>query len=1150
MKLLSHRLLISCILFSVANFIFHQPLSAQNIKFKHLSLEEGLSQLRVNCIFQDTQGLMWFGTEDGLNYYDGYTFRSYRHDPQDSTSLSNNVILSIHEDRKGRFWVGTRYGGLNLFNPKTETFKAYKHDVKNPNSLSNNMINALWEDSNGMLLVGADYGGLNIFNPETETFERHTFDLQNPNSISNERVLSIHEDSQSRIWVGTYGGLNIFDPINKTFKRFQYDPDNSNSLSNDWIYNVREDTDNRIWVATYNGLNLFDDASQTFKRFANAGLTGSNWFNCIYINKDGKLWLGTNSTGLRIFDPSNTQFKTFLNDPNDLKTLSSNWIQAIYEDRSGRVWIGTQNGIDIYDPQESQFTIYRNDPSDVNSLSSNIVLSVYEDKLDRIWVGTWDGLNLFDKNTEKFKRYAINPKSAFAAENNCIFAIYQDTKNQLWIGTNEGGLYQFNPTTNAFTHYKHIPGDTSSLSVNLISSFYEDNPNKLWVGTYSGGISIFDQQTKKFIHYQHDSHNESSLSHNIVRAIYPDRNGQLWVGTQGGGLNLFDPRTKSFKHFKQNTNDITSLSNNTVRSIYEDSHGRLWIGTANGLNLFDRKTQKFKVINEKHGLPNNAIVSIQEDRSGRLWLFTRRGLSRFTPANDDQIQQGNWGTFRNYDQTDGLPGTELDVSFKGKDGTIYFGGTNGFAVFHPDVMQDNDFVPPIMLSGFEIFNKRVLPGKEVNGFIMPLSISQTEKLILSHNESVFTIEFAALSYFQAEKNEYAYKLDGFDKEWNFTDAKRRFATYTNLDPGSYVFRVKASNNDGVWNNDERTLTIIITPPWWETWWFKLLVFIAVLGVAALVYFIRTESIRRTNKALAIIVEQKTKELKRANLTLAEQGQELAAQNERLMQSKEEIATQRDLVSQQNIILSTQREELESQNQELNNLNIEKNNLIGIVAHDLKTPLNQIKGLIGLIKDAPSLTHEENAEYIRMINDSAKRLTLMIDKILNVEAIEAKQPNLKLEAVNFAELVRTVINRTTLDARLKQIQFRESMLNDVFIYVDKAYADQIIENLLSNAIKFSPNNKFIYVTMSLVDDAAICEIRDEGPGLHDSDKDKLFKKYQKLSATPTGNESSTGLGLSIVKKFVDVMNGKIWCESEIGKGASFFVQFNLTKNHVV
>lgn len=1148
MKLLLPRLIISCIFFIVIDTFFNQSVSAQTIKFKHLSFQEGLSQLRVNCIFQDKQGLMWFGTQDGLNYYDGYTFRSYRHDPSDSTSISNNIVLSIYEDRKGRFWVGTRYGGLNLFDPKTETFKAFKYDPNNPQSLSSNMINALWEDHNGMLLIAADYGGLNIFNPETETAERHTFDSENPNSISNERVISIYEDSKQRIWVGTYGGLNIFDPIKKSFKRFLHNPEKINSLSNDWIYQLREDAEKQIWIATYHGLNLFDDATQTFKRFANDGISGSNWYNCIHVNNDGKLWLGTHANGLKIFDPSTKKVDTFVNDPDNLNTLSNNWIQAIYEDRSGRVWIATQNGIDIYDSQDKRFTIYKNDPSDIKSLSNNNVLSIYQDKGGSIWVGTWDGLNLFDKDNGDFKRYNINYQSTLASESNCIFAIYRDARNQLWIGTNEGGLYQFNPADNSFKHYKNNPSDSSSLSINLVSSFYEDNANTLWVGTFGGGVSIFDQQTKKFQHYKNDPKNKASLSHNIVRTIYRSNTGQLWIGTQGGGLNLFNPETKSFQRFEHNPEDSTSLSSNTVRSIHEDRQGRLWVGTGNGLNLFDKNKQTFSVINEKDGLPNNAVVSIQEDEAGRLWLFTLRGLCRFTPASNEEIQNGKWGVFRNYDQTDGLPGTALDVSFKGNDGAIYFGGTNGFAVFHPDAMQDNNYVPPVILSGLEIFNKRVLPNKDVNGFKLPLSIAQAEVLTLSHHESVFTIEFAALSYYQSEKNEYAYKLEGFDKDWNYTDANRRFATYTNLDPGTYIFQVKASNNDGIWNTKGRTLTIIVTPPWWETWWFNLIIISSVFGVIALIYFIRTENIRRTNKALAIIVEQKTKELKKANHTLAEQGAELASQNEKLKQSKEEIETQRDLVSQQNIILSTQREELASQNQELNNLNIEKNNLIGIVAHDLKTPLNQIKGLISLMKETPNLTGDQHADYIKMINDSAKRLTSMIDKILNVEAIEAKQHNLNLEVINFADLVRSVINRTTIDARLKQIQFKESIPNEVLIYADKSYADQIIENLLSNAIKFSPNQKNIYVNMSVANDIAVCEIKDEGPGLHETEKHKLFKKYQRLSATPTGNESSTGLGLSIVKKFVDVMNGKIWCESEIGKGASFFVQFGVVKKH--
>lgn len=1148
MKLHLPCLLISALFSFVGSITLHQDVLAQEIKFKHLAVQGGLSQIRVNCIFQDKEGLIWFGTQDGLNYFDGYTIRAYRHDAQDSTSISNNIILSIHEDSKGRFWIGTRYGGLNLFDRNTETFKAYKHDPANASSIANNMINALGETDDGLLLVGTDYGGLHVFNPETETFERYTYNQDDSNTISNERILSIAKDSKGRIWVGTYGGLNLFDSEKRIFKRFLHDANNVRSLSNDWIYNVYEDASQKIWVATYNGLNVLDEITGSFKRFIIDEEIGGNWINCIYEDQDNKLWLGTSSSGLRIFSPSSNDVAVFVNDPDDPTTLANNWIQSIYEDRSGRIWLATQNGVDIIDPQEKQFSLFRSEPSDKSSLSNNQILSVYQDKQERIWVGTWDGLNLFDKDNGKFKKYIINPDGPLVSESNCIFALYQDSRSQFWVGTNEGGLYQFNPSTNKFTHYKNDPADASSLSVNLISTFYEHNSDSLWIGTYSGGISIFDQQTKKFHHYSHDPEDESSISHDFVRVIYLDKQGQLWVGTQGGGLNLFDFKTKSFKHFKHDENDSASLASNTVRAIYEDTKGRFWIGTGNGLNLLDREKQIFKVVTEKQGLPNNAVVSIQEDASGRLWLLTLRGLSRFTPASTKAMLQGNWGSFRNYDQADGLPGTQLDVSVKGADGTIYFGSTNGFAFFHPDKMKDNDYVPPVMLSGFEIFNKRIKPGKEINGFTMPLSISRAKEITLTHNESVFTIEFAALSYFQAERNKYAYKLEGFDKDWNYTDASRRFATYTNLNPGTYTFHVKASNNDGVWNNEGRTLTIVITPPWWKTWWFRGLGMIVSLAIVGLIYFLRTENIRRTNKSLSTIIEQKTKELKRANQSLADQSQELALQNERLKQSKDEIERQRDLVSQQNSTLSAQREELAAQNEELNNLNIEKNNLIGIVAHDLKTPLNQIKALTGLIKETPALANKENEEYINMIDDSAKRLTSMIDKILNVEAIESKQHNLNMEVVNYADMVRTVINRTMLEARLKNIQLKESMPQQVFIYVDKSYAEQVIENLLSNAIKFSPTQKSIYINITRESDVATCEIKDEGPGLQESDKAKLFKKYQKLSAAPTGNESSTGLGLSIVKKFVDVMDGKIWCESEIDKGASFFVQFKIRNGH--
>jgi len=571
-------------------------------------------------------------------------------------------------------------------------------------------------------------------------------------------------------------------------------------------------------------------------------------------------------------------FVNYKHDPSIPWSLSDNTILSIYEDQSRLLWVGTfGGGLNQFGRAKEHFTHYQHDPNNLESLGDNRVFSIYEDPREAgkiFWLGTQGGLcrmNLEGKET--FVNYKHDPNDPRSLIDNRIRSVYQDRLGVLWIGT-YGGLSRMNGdelNRAAFTHYQHDPNDDSSLSHNRVWSIHESPKEAgkvLWIGTFNG-LNRFDLTTKTFTHYKHDPNNPRSLSDNYIRTIYEDRSGVLWLGTLGG-LNRFDRATKTFIHYKHDPNNPGSLSDNRVRSIHEDSNhgGMLWIGTSGGLNQFDRTTGIFKHYREKDGLPNDAVYGILEDDRGYLWLSTNKGLAKFNPENE---------TFRNYDVNDGLQGNEFNggAYFKSRNGDFFFGGISGLNVFHPDSLQDNPHIPPIVITDFKIFNEAIRPGK-ARRFGKPLQshITETEEIVLSYKENVFSFEFAALDFTFPQKNNYAYKMENFDEDWIYSET-RRFAMYTNLDPGEYVFRVKGSNNDGVWNEKGAAIKITITPPFWQTWWFRIVAGASVLALAFGWYRNRIKNIETQKKKLEIQVEEKTREIRQTQAQLV-QSEKMAA----------------------------------------------------------------------------------------------------------------------------------------------------------------------------------------------------------------------------------------------------------------------------------
>jgi len=795
------------------------PVYAQQIKFSHLSLQDGLSQATIYTILQDHKGFMWFGTRDGLNKYDGYEFTHYRHDPHNPASLSNSFILSTYQDQEGVLWIGTE-GGLNKYNRQLDKFVRYQHDPQNPTSLSSDVVLSIYEDSSGALWISTG-GGLNKYDRQQNKFVHYQNDPQDPDSLSSDAVWRVFEDHTGTLWVGTDGaGLNKFDHEQNKFIHYQHDPNNPASLSNDKVTSIYEDSTGVLWIGTEYGLNQFDRQHNNFRHYFHdpqnqASLSNSNiWAIC--EDSAGVLWIGTDG-GLNQFKRQQNQFDHYIHNSYDPKSLSNNFVMALYVDKAGALWIGTDGGgLNKFDRRENKFKHYLHNPQNPDTLNNNLVSSIYEDSTGALWVGTLGGgLNKFDNERQTVTHYQHDPQNPNSLNKNEVWSIYEDRDGTLWIGTFDGGLNKFDRQQHKFEHYKNDFYNPNSLSDDKVMAIYQDKAGTLWIGT-RGGLNKFDSKAKKFWHYYFEPNNPVSLSNDNILSIHEDQAGMLWIGTQGGGLNKFDREQNKFWYYQNDPDDPTSLTNNAVLAIHEDKIGTLWIGTlGGGLNKFDRKTETFTHYREQDGLPNDVIYGILEDEPGNLWLSTNGGLSKFNPTTNQ---------FRNYDVFDGLQSNEFRGAYhKSRSGELFFGGINGFNAFYPQHIKDNSYIPPVVITDFKIFNKPVKIGKDS---ALQYHINETQAMTLSYEQSFFTFEFAALNFLLPEKNQYKYLLEGFDNHWNEVGTRRK-AFYTKVPYGTYAFRVKGSNNDNLFNDAGTALKITILPPPWQTWWAYALYIITI-----------------------------------------------------------------------------------------------------------------------------------------------------------------------------------------------------------------------------------------------------------------------------------------------------------------------------------
>lgn len=856
-KALFTRLFLSIFIlqFIPFNLLAQKP----KITFRQITQDNGLSQASVHEIYQDFRGFMWLGTEDGLNRYDGRSFKVYKNDSDDESSISYNHTDAIFEDRSQTLWIGTMGGGLNKYNREKDSFIRFRYDKKDSTTLSNDFVYSIEEDDEGYLWIGTDFG-LNKLNPKTEKCTRIYAGKKNNWNLSGNKISTIYKDSSGRLWVGTVGeGLNRLDPGSHKFVRYLSSKKNKKSLSDNTVLSILEDKSGFLWIGTESGLTTFNVKTNTFKRIKIISDEGKD-LNHIRVtdmhqDKDGILWIAVDGGGLIRFDPKTSVFCQYTSDQNDSESLIDNHAYSIFEDASGILWVGTSSGLSRYDTARKRFKHVRAIKNHSGSLNAKVIFSIFEDTKDIFWIGTYGGgLNRWDRKRNLFEHFMHDPGNPHSVSSNKIRAVFRDHSGVLWVGT-EDGLNQFDYKTKKFRHFYHDPGNSGSISSNFIRVIYEDLGGNLWFGT-TDGLDLYRPEQQRFIHFKHDPADSNSISNSYIYAIAEDTFGELWIGTIHG-LNKFDPERKRFTSFFSKKGDSKSLSNDEILSLYPADSGALWIGTAGGLNRYDTKENTFVHYDEKDGMPNTLVFAVLGDGHGRIWLATAKGLSRFTPKTK---------AFRNYDVSDGLQNNEFDLGArcKSSSGEFLFGGINGFNVFYPDSIHDNSYIPPVVITDFQLFNKSVAVSDAEQGrHILTKSITETDTLILSYKDQVIAFQFASLHYSSPEKNQYAYILEGFEDQWNYV-GNRNFANYTNLPPGRYTFKVKGSNSDNIWNEQPASLLIIVTPPFWQTTWFRLLAIAAVLLIVLAVYKIRTKNIRERNLELKRQVEARTRELQNTN----------------------------------------------------------------------------------------------------------------------------------------------------------------------------------------------------------------------------------------------------------------------------------------------
>ncbi|WP_430814791.1 sensor histidine kinase [Carboxylicivirga sp. RSCT41] len=1183
---------------------------AQQLTFKHYGVNDGITQSEIKCIHQDMEGYIWFGTQNGLNKFDGYSFENFFYDPTDSKSISNNWIFDMAEDSLGNLWLGTKEG-LNRYDKKTGAFTVIPHKIDDT-IVPDNFVYGLCTDDTYIYINTPPV--LSRYNYRTDSLESFRYS-QTYDGALHDIGFPVLKSSDGHIWLGSADGLAEFDQEKEMFVLHRNDVANEHSISNNHITALYEDLVGNILIGTENGLNFYNNYGNGFTRFedetTSLNTLSSNYILSILQDSNGTYWIGTQQGGLNrldwSWDAGNFELTLFRSGLSYNNFIGHDIVYSLLEDRSRNLWIGTIAGLDRTDLKTKKFRSYKK-TEDTNSLNllDNIIASVYIDDNNRLWIGNWGkGLNVYNDRTGEIIHYTYESEGKLHIPNNHVHVLFEDSRSRLWLGTRNGvSLYskqqqRFIPFSSYF-----LLDDTDFFDNNRVYCITEISNGDIWIGT-GNGILSFDPDNKESFYLRSDAAEPYRISSNLVYSILEDKDTCIWIATMDG-LDCFFLPDEQMRHYRHSREQSNSLCDNFTISLCEDSKGHIWIGTSSGINQFNKSDSTFSYYSLKDGLPSNIVYDIVEDKNQDLWFSTGNGLARYNTLNKE---------FKTFSISDGLQGVEFNLKavHQADNGEIYFGGMDGLIAFHPDSLQENTYIPPVVITSFV---------KERSGQKQNLNV-YTDKLELSYKDYSFTIKYAALDYTEPNKNRYAYKMEGLRDEW-VEVGNQNFVHFTNLPSGYYSFLVKGTNNDGIWNEEPTRLTINIAPPWWLSGYaygaYILLGFMIVMSVI----WLRERNLKREKHILEAGIRERTAEI--------------ALQKERIEESeaklKSTISSLNDLVfvldrdgifrefynpgntdplynnpefylnkhykdvgfpskvitelktaftelQKSNLIHEfdycvnhnnmywynakisprrnnwgeltgitivsrhiTERKESEDQmrrqKEELDELNATKDKFFSIMAHDLKNPFASLYSLSQAIDDNyVELDEEDKLLALKRIHQSAELIYNLLENLLTWSKSQSGRIEYSPGQFELATLIQENINLHGVAAEKKCVHLNADLKEVCKAYADSQMINTVLRNLINNALKFTEPGNEVLVSLRQEGQFLEVEVKDQGVGIAAENMDKLFRIDVKYKTTGTSGEKGTGLGLILCHEFILKNNGAIWCESEVGKGTSFF-----------
>ena len=1058
------------------------------IKFHHLSVDEGLSQGSIHSIVQDVHGFLWFATKDGLNKYDGYTFTVYRNIPDDSTSLPANFVSALAIDAGNNFWVGTNGGGLSKFNPDNETFERIDLNALGGNNIDYSSISEILISHDNKVWFTVKRYGLCVYDPVKNTLKSYS-DIDSGSMTTEYEVIPILEDSNNNIWFASlYNGVIKLNPATGKFVHYKHTPGDRRTICDKVVSSIEEDAEGNIFISTNDGLNKYDISSGKISRIPLVLEKMSDRYpfdriRDIKCDGKGNLWIATLGAGILKLNLQSYKVEAFVVSSTDEFSISNNTIETLFIDKTGSLWIGTNGmGIDIYFPYSKNFHTLEKNPNNFTTSGFGSLRAILVEPDNTMWIGGYNGLMKYDKILGILDVPPTNIKNVLKSTssyliNRAVYSLLPDPKSPgdvLWIGTEGSGLIRYDLKTKIFRNFYFWDNGMNYPEIGMqVYKIVKSADGNLLLGTVNGLVK-FNVSDFSFKLYKHDPADDTSVPAGNIKSIIIDSKNNIWVGSDLGGFAKFNENDGTFSGYHVARGD-EGLSSNIVNQIFEDSKGRYWAATAKGLNRFYYPENKFKKYTTKDGLPNDVIYGILEDKTGAFWLSTNNGLSRFDPEKE---------TFRNYTKSDGLQGNEFNggAYYKDKNGILYFGGTKGLTFFNSQEINENPFPPEVVITSINIIDDSLETYNHID---------INEPLRLDYNDDIIQFHVAALNFQNPENNNYAYKLEGFNNDFIHIGNKRDI-TFTRLDPGKYVLNIIASNNDGVWNDKGIEITLVVSPPFWQTEWFIALL---ISMIVTSVYLFMQYKLRASR-----------------------------IQKERL----EKIVVERT-------------SQLENSRQELEEANRAKDKLFSIIAHDMKNPFNSLLGFSQLlIQDFEKISDKEKKEYAEEIVSASKSAYNLLENLLDWSRIQMHRVEIEKQVLNLNEIIDYNVKLVSMSAKNKDITIAKLYIRDYNIYADKYTFETIIRNLLTNAVKFTSTGGEIKIEIKELHDTVLISIIDNGVGIPDEMQASLFHLRNSHSSFGTEGEKGTGLGLILCKEFIEANGGEIFVESIEGKGSTFSI----------